>query len=292
MKFTTAFVALLAVSSAYTLSFEKRDEMDDMMNQMMDDMKKENPELYDELNKTPSNNLNQPAGGATDGAAAGAANPLGGANTAAPGNSSVPDLGNLTGMPSTTTGSSLGCTKHLDEYNEACIPKESDYDKGCDYYLSDKCQKLRETKITSKEGCANATFEQEMLDQLFVTLDMKCAKDGAGNYCPISKKVKKNTGKPKNQQEDLDEKDFKESCKSIKCREVAVSTVNLFKNATEQLSQAFSSFGKQKREFKSFEEILTYLDSKECVSQSGAQAIKIGSAALASTLAVFLYYLL
>lgn len=275
MKFSTPFVALLAASSAYALS--KRDDTnpEDMFNKL----KSENPEAASQLEKLASEGAkNMPTNMPTNMPS----NPLDTSTDNASTTQETPALGSMT----------QECQEIIKKYY-ACAASQNDYDKFCDQYNSEECKKLKETPLTSNEACKSATFEETGITQMFQIMDIKCARDNSGKYCPISENQKKNVGRSKNNQIDLEPEDFENSCRAESCRQTALYIAGMLKNATEALSQGLSNFGKlQKRKDVNLDDVIKHLNSDECLAmtKSGASTVKVTGAALASTLAVFLYY--
>ncbi|KAG4087608.1 hypothetical protein H8356DRAFT_1728791 [Neocallimastix lanati (nom. inval.)] len=177
------------------------------------------------------------------------------------------------------------CQKIIDEYN-ACFPGKltvENYDKSCETFNTENCQKLINTSFDSYDVCKDyVSALQESLGFAIANMNVSCAKDENGEYCPISQFAKSSSTS------ELTDETINATCKSKSCRDKALSAFTLFNNVLLKKSKL------NKRKYISEEQInqvITTLNDDKCAAQaSGATTIKIGKTLL-FTLGLFFYYL-
>lgn len=299
MKFTTPIIALLAATSAYSFTLEKRVNEDDIaqiQNQLQnEDIQKIAEEHKDEINDALNQSgistedkekIDQMMNGLSSGTST---NPLSGSAPSTGSDSSNPTSNdNTTGTTfATGEGSAFDpkCKALIEKYY-GCLPRKMDksnYDQCCDHFNSDECAKIVNTKLTDNVECKNAKDDEVFLNKILGTMFLACAKDG-NSYCPISKLYKE--GK------ELSKDAVNDSCKKTACRGKAISGISSIKALQQDMASVANAFSqKTKRgDFNNMDEALAILNSKECEAQaSSALAIKMGSSLLL-TAALFLYF--
>ncbi|ORX80545.1 hypothetical protein BCR32DRAFT_327676 [Anaeromyces robustus] len=104
---------------------------------------------------------------------------------------------------------------------------EEDIDSKCGTYVSVQCQQLYNSPETVLKDCEQNIIEvsTSYLKEMNNNLKCTCAKNEKGEYCPLSKIIKKtlknpNIFKEKKYSEIFDE--LKESCSSKKCVEIGL----------------------------------------------------------------------
>jgi len=310
MKFSTTFLTcLLATSSVFSYSIEKRDDMEKQMEQMKQEMEKMQGQIQDkvqsEMGKIPndssiSNNFNltnssAPASDSSISENFNQVNPSG--------NSNSNPFGDLKNNQDSDIFNKE-CEKVVQEYY-SCFPKRmtgENYDECCDVYNSEKCVTLFKKKLSENEACKKGV---EMLENQILymagVMDISCAKDH-DKYCPISKLNKEGVSSKKTTP--ITQSVIDETCKSAICLDKAINGLEASKKMAEKMAdtqnaiaQAFGNMQKRattEDAKKVLDGYITQLKSDKCQSQAvanGAIQLKIGNL-LVLTLGLFLYYLL
>ncbi|KAL6597112.1 hypothetical protein LY90DRAFT_707770 [Neocallimastix californiae] len=283
MKFTTPFIVLLAATSAYSFSLEKRGKENDLaqLQKIEDAFKQSNISSGDKEKIDQIMNIGN-SGIFTD-------------------SSNDSSLGKSSDSSKQTSNKTSGSNIETDEGTAfdpkcealiqkyyGCLPskmEKSNYDQSCDYFNSDECAKIVYTKLTDHVKCKKAKEVENVLNKTLSIFYFSCTKDG-NSYCPISKLNK--------EEKELTKDTLNDTCKKTVCREKAISSFTStieFQQDTTSIINSFSRSAKSKRgEINSIDEALAILNSKECEAQaSSAHAIKMGSFLLL-TATLFLYF--
>jgi len=167
------------------------------------------------------------------------------------------------------------CKKIVNEYYR-CLPKEfksNNYDESCNTFNSEQCQTLFNTKLSSFHSCKEVSNNfQDMVDYAAGIMNIHCAKDEHGEYCPIS--TFSQTAK---EGDKLTDDILRENCKSKICREKTMNGITAMKNMSINIFSVMESFkiNKMKRNFDDkarADEMLTILNDETCSSQANANS--------------------
>jgi len=189
------------------------------------------------------------------------------------------DFGDITEKFNSTDSDSSGfkkCQEVVNRYH-ACLPKElteENYDESCTTFNSEQCQALFKEKVASNASCKNVSDQfQHNVDYITGIMNINCAKDEKGQYCPIS-----NFSKTAKSDDVLADEIIRQSCQSKNCREKAIEGINAMKNMTETIltfSDDLVKINKMKREFHGIEranEMLAILNEEKCAQQANTIA--------------------
>jgi len=167
------------------------------------------------------------------------------------------------------------CQKVLDEYN-VCFNDLTieNYDKTCDIFNTDQCQNLLQKTIKSNPSCKDLDDSQlhlqDFLDWNVVVMNLSCAKNEEGGYCPLSIYGKSLEDK------ELSNEEIKETCNSELCRSKALDSFTMYKKLNDKLSKEGYLFKRKNIPLESVESALIILSSNQCIDiASNAIASKL-----------------
>ncbi|KAG4087603.1 hypothetical protein H8356DRAFT_1315922 [Neocallimastix lanati (nom. inval.)] len=236
MKFTTPFIVLLAATSAYSFSLEKRGKENDLaqLQKIEDAFKQSNISSGDKEKIDQIMNI---------------------------GNSGVQTLKLMKEL--------LLIQKYY-----GCLPskmEKSNYDQSCDYFNSDECAKIVYTKLTDHVECKKAKEVENVLNKTLSVFYLSCAKD-SNSYCPISKLNKEEKELTKDTLNDTCKKTV---CRE-KAISGFTSIIEFQQDTTSIINSFSRSAKSKRGKINSIDEALAILNSKECEAQANsAHAIKM-----------------
>ncbi|ORX84835.1 hypothetical protein BCR32DRAFT_325744 [Anaeromyces robustus] len=306
MKFSsTLLTCLLASSTVFSYTLNKRDDFTDKLKESQGDIDKQMEQMKEEMEKMQGSMGNLPTGSTPE---------LPSTNTGS--TPELPNLGSSTNSTSptdftTTSNTSFGQLQNSDVFNEecqkviaeyySCLPKkmtDKNYDECCNVYNSEKCVNIYKKKLSENDACKNGTEDVEkQIAMMSGLMDLSCAKHN-GKYCPISKLNKE--GK------EITQSTLEDTCKSQECLQKGVSGLEASKQwvqmALDVQNKVSEAFSHQKRAnanttpqeaVSKIDGYLNELKSEKCSAQaaSGAISLKAGNLFVLS-LGLFLYYLL
>jgi len=197
----------------------------------------------------------------------------------------------------------MECQQALTKYsleNQECkneissIKNEDELKKYCEKMRTDKCQKFYTTSFTTIPECKKSNQAQLVLLDVMTKQGLKqinkgCATDEQGNFCPLTrvesyKRI--NNTMTEQQKKDTFEIAAKDTCKSQKCTDMYISSIEDLESFNNELIETLSKieeYPKDQLEYmkKDFQEdmkkikedptiskTLAYLKSAECAAQA------------------------
>jgi len=147
------------------------------------------------------------------------------------------------------------CNKALDAYEDCLsttILEDSNKDKNCEIIKSEKCQNFFKNGIKSVKGCENINEFKLKLENIYLkttlySLNMECAKDENGKYCPLSSISTQITARAKNKQnQQVSDDEFKSvytdsvmnTCSSKACINAAIE----FQSGNKEIKKDYEDF--------------------------------------------------
>lgn len=165
------------------------------------------------------------------------------------------------------------------KYNNDTLKKEN-YDDICEIYNSDKCQKFYKEGVVSIPECKELgevlTFQNQILyDKADYTYQRICSKDENGKYCPLSGY---DISENKDSDREAHDEAVNETCKSRKCIDSAIESINKEINLNNGINEFQSKIKNNinKRQYDSSnikdedekELLINFFESDFCSSQA------------------------
>jgi len=157
------------------------------------------------------------------------------------------------------------CEKALDEYEE-CLTDDSLIHKEniemiCNTFNSEKCQKFFQEGVNIAPECKDLGSVTKFLVERTIKLvnfdlSYKCTKDEKGQYCPMDvfnpdvRHHKKNSKSSSKEEDELYNEALTETCKSPKCTNALLNTLNELEAIENKFKSLFSSIGEIPSKFK------------------------------------------
>jgi len=135
-------------------------------------------------------------------------------------------------------GNDSACDTALETYEECLkttILEDTTKDKNCEIIKSEKCQNFFKNGVKSVKGCENVNELKLKLENVYLktalySLNMECAKDEKGKFCPLSSISAEITARTKNKNSQVTDDEFKSvytdsvmnTCNSKACINAAI----------------------------------------------------------------------
>ena len=169
---------------------------------------------------------------------------------------------------------SESCQKDFLPYVK-CIerPKLTTYENDCKELQSDECKKFAENPLSLLPNCKNdhviiESFSSNASKAMFLALNYLCAKDEAGNACPIPKYILNNGMKNINVIDiniPEEKKIVDSSCESASCRDASYNMYKAVLESMDDLENLSTTSGTFDDNTIAIDKaFIEHLDSNEC----------------------------